>query len=486
MFEDDVTVPAGWYPDPMGLPQLRWWNNHAWTELTTEARPPLVVQTATRLAYADDELPTRRQQREQRERDEEYATLATDEGDARDAAAAHSPLNVTLREIDPPASADAELDDDVDDDDETDGDAGSGPTGSDRTEHAHTEDDHTEDDHTEDEDDAVDPGDRASSSHPTPSAHTRPAAGRQTAPLENVDTIDYDSIDYDSVSYDSGSFDSGNVDSVDGSPLAFTARPSAAGVSESFEALFQPRSAEPVRDDPAAQRERATPDSRSDGDREAYSDAFGRRGSASRLPIYTAPVWIIALVPLLLLVFSLLLLLGFGSSLNMWVTPAIWGISYLAVVILAITDRAALGRAGYEHRASWAWALLTAPVYLLARSMSLSKVGPLGFAPVLVWAALGILQIGSVLVVPGLIISALPNVFATQAEQSIASDASIIGVDLAVKCSPSLPVLVGQTFDCAATSGKDHYDLTVVLQRTNGWIDWHVSDWGYLHGAPTT
>ncbi|MFM9919836.1 DUF2510 domain-containing protein [Lacisediminihabitans sp. H27-G8] len=450
MFEDDVTVPAGWYPDPMGLPQLRWWNNHAWTELTTEARPPLVVQTATRLAYADDELPTRRQQREQRERDEEYATLATDEGDARDAAAAHSPLTVTLREIDPPASAEADLD--------LDDDAGSG-SGT------------AAFDHTEDDDDAADPGDRASPSIPTPSADTRPAAGRPTGPIENVDTIDYDSIDYDS---------------IDAQPLDFTPKPSAPTHSESFEALFQPRSAEPAREESTPQRERATPDSRPEEDREAYTDSFDGRRSASRLPIYTAPVWIIALVPLLLLVFSLLLLLGFGSSLNMWVTPAIWGISYLAVVILAIADRAALGHAGYEHRASWAWALLTAPVYLLARSMSLSKVGPLGFAPVLVWAALGILQIGSVLVVPGLIISALPNVFATQAEQSIASDASIIGVDLAVTCSPALPVLVGQTFDCVATSGKDHYDLTVVLQRTNGWIDWHVSDWGYLHGAPTT
>ena len=108
MFEDDVTVPAGWYPDPMGLPQLRWWNNHAWTELTTEARPPLVMQTPTRLAYADEELPTRRQQREQRERDEQYANLATDEDEARDGATAQAPLTVTLREIDAPIVAAAD------------------------------------------------------------------------------------------------------------------------------------------------------------------------------------------------------------------------------------------------------------------------------------------------------------------------------------------------------------------------------------------
>ena len=38
MPEDDVRVPAGWYPDPLGLPQLRWWDNHAWTEHISDAR----------------------------------------------------------------------------------------------------------------------------------------------------------------------------------------------------------------------------------------------------------------------------------------------------------------------------------------------------------------------------------------------------------------------------------------------------------------
>jgi hypothetical protein len=58
--DDDVRVPAGWYPDPLGLPQLRWWDNHAWTEHTSDARQPMVAQetvttTSTPLlAYADD------------------------------------------------------------------------------------------------------------------------------------------------------------------------------------------------------------------------------------------------------------------------------------------------------------------------------------------------------------------------------------------------------------------------------------------------
>jgi hypothetical protein len=57
--DDDVRVPAGWYPDPLGLPQLRWWDNHAWTEHTSDARQPMVSETVTvtspLLAYADDD-----------------------------------------------------------------------------------------------------------------------------------------------------------------------------------------------------------------------------------------------------------------------------------------------------------------------------------------------------------------------------------------------------------------------------------------------
>jgi hypothetical protein len=57
--DDDVRVPAGWYPDPLGLPQLRWWDNHAWTEHTSDARQPMVSETVTvaspLLADADDD-----------------------------------------------------------------------------------------------------------------------------------------------------------------------------------------------------------------------------------------------------------------------------------------------------------------------------------------------------------------------------------------------------------------------------------------------
>jgi hypothetical protein len=43
MSQDDSSVPAGWYRDPLGLPQLRWWNGMSWTNRVEEPRPELQV-----------------------------------------------------------------------------------------------------------------------------------------------------------------------------------------------------------------------------------------------------------------------------------------------------------------------------------------------------------------------------------------------------------------------------------------------------------
>ena len=119
MDDNDFGVPAGWYPDPLGLPQLRWWDAQAWTEHTSEARAPIVLQPSARLGtedlpertqYRDEELPSRRQQRE-RERRESGAvgwdgTLDTEVvqgAEARQGELSAQPLlEMTLRELEPP------------------------------------------------------------------------------------------------------------------------------------------------------------------------------------------------------------------------------------------------------------------------------------------------------------------------------------------------------------------------------------------------
>lgn len=56
---NNSSVPAGWYPDPLGLPQMRWWDNHAWTEHLSDQRTPLVEQPTVivvkpTLAWSDE------------------------------------------------------------------------------------------------------------------------------------------------------------------------------------------------------------------------------------------------------------------------------------------------------------------------------------------------------------------------------------------------------------------------------------------------
>jgi hypothetical protein len=110
---EDVRVPAGWYPDPLGLPQLRWWDNHAWTEYTSDARQPMVAQeTVTqqpRLTFADDDDTLSR--RERRERESAGSTApatepATRSDGAATATAEAKPTQEALLALEAPARED--------------------------------------------------------------------------------------------------------------------------------------------------------------------------------------------------------------------------------------------------------------------------------------------------------------------------------------------------------------------------------------------
>ena len=380
------------------------------------------------MLYADDEeeeiLPTRRQQREQREREAEYRNLATDEDEARDAIAGHVPLSTGLREIDAPVVV------------ETVGQPVAETPVAAATEAPIAE--------------------APVATTPVPETPVAEAP-RADVPVAEAPVADVPVAAH--VSATASAADRALIDEGD------------TGVSENFDDIFLPRSAQTAVSSPFAQY-----------DRQRTADAPTTRATATTMPrlgIYTAPVWIIALLPLIQLVGGLLILLGVGAVSSMSVTIALLVAPYVAVVLLAIGDRAILKRMGHEHTAHWAWAILSAPVYLIARSMALSRTGGLGLAPLLVWAALGMLQVASVLVVPGMLISILPTVFTAQAEQSVSSEAAIIGAQLTVDCPTPPPVLIGTDFTCSATSTAGHdLKVTVSLQRANGWIDWRVDDWG--------
>jgi hypothetical protein len=352
-------VPAGWYPDPLGLPQMRWWDNHGWTEHTTEARAPIVIQEA-RLAWADDdpsadELPTRREMRE-RER----------EGGADDGVVGTTdPSADALLQLEPPSW------------------------------------------------DALPADEPAPEVLPTPEFIT-PAPATTAAPAQQA-------------------FAAQTAVSPEPAP---TAPPTA--------------TATPYANQPA-------------------------------LSANTAGGWIIALLPLAQLVGTLLVVASAGSSgTNVIVILTILFAPYLLSIPFAVADQRALRRHGYDHPASWAWVFLSGPVYLIARAIRVVMRAGNGFGPILVWGALVLLQVGSIIAVPGLVISALPQVFSDQAAQSIQQASSVFGPITSVKCPTPPATVMGQAFTCTlyrVGSGQT-YKVTASLERQNGWIAWPVKDWG--------
>ncbi len=369
MDENNFGVPAGWYPDPLGLPQLRWWDSQAWTEHTSEARAPIVIQPAaastrlgfaddipTRLGYADDDLPSRREQRERerRERDRGYATayaepfeesealdLRTETDTEREELSAQPLLAMTLKELEPPL--------------------------------------------TETVDEAP-PGPRRASTH------------------------------------------------ANAAPTAST-----------FSALAE---------EPMPERE------------------------LKSMRTYTAAVWFIATMPVIQLALSVVLIVtGLGSNYPLYLV--IWIAPYFVVLGLAAFDRLLLQVWGHKSPASGWWALLPEPGYLIVRAIRTYRETGKGFAPLAVFAASVMTVLAGVLVLPGLLIAAVPGVFAAEAASSVVADArSLTDADITVSC-PAPPLLFGETFTCERTSPNGDTDsVAVELARRNGWIAWDVTDWG--------
>ena len=86
-----TNIPAGWYPDPLGLPQLRWWDNHTWTDQISGARAPLVHQLVD-VDFADPA---------EAERDEESQPVTASAPSSRESTPEPT-LASTLRQLEAP------------------------------------------------------------------------------------------------------------------------------------------------------------------------------------------------------------------------------------------------------------------------------------------------------------------------------------------------------------------------------------------------
>jgi len=212
----------------------------------------------------------------------------------------------------------------------------------------------------------------------------------------------------------------------------------------------------------------------------AESLAPARAVGKSNARVSTGPAWIIAMVPLIQLVVALLYLTAFGMAANLTVFIAILAVPYLLVVALAFVDYRQLKAGGHARPAHWLWAFLSAPVYLIVRARTVIRETGHGIGPVLVWFGLAALHAASALAIPGLLISLMPGFFSAQIEQSVARDAfNSAASEMSVSCPAVPPLLIGETVECQGlASNGSNYDITVALERANGWILWQVTDWG--------
>jgi Protein of unknown function (DUF2510) len=400
--DDDVRVPAGWYPDPLGLPQLRWWDNHAWTEHTSDARQPMVAETVLTttplLAYADDDEYsdtntgafdlsddglTRRERRE-RERMETDA----DGVDAETGAAAAF--------ADPVLSLEAPAKDEV------------------------------------------------IADEPSPAAKFAESHILDDAPT-------------------SGAYDLGvRYDDLLGETLGTASSPRSAfaHVSESAASFVPEHSPEPM-----------------------YAGYAGRvttQLAEADIDTNTGPAWVMTLIPVYALMAGLLLLLsGISVKPTALALGILYGVPHVVGIVLALLDYRKLKSRGMDHPATWLWSFLGAPFYLIARLTKTVRLTGQGFGPLITLLTLGAVSIGAALAAPGLIIQLNPGYFSVEAQQSVRSDATILGAELTVNCPDTPPLLIGQSMKCSATNEKaEFFNVAVSLQRANGWIEWRVDDWG--------
>ncbi len=118
-------------------------------------------------------------------------------------------------------------------------------------------------------------------------------------------------------------------------------------------------------------------------------------------PVYNAFIWIITLLPLLSIV---TLLTGSTSVLqvtaganDMYRDPsylalfAIGPVVYGGAVLLAYLDRKKLLRDGFDRPFHWAWTFFGGGVYVIGRSIIVSRRAGRGRAPIWVWISITLL-----------------------------------------------------------------------------------------------
>lgn len=514
------SAPAGWYPDPLGLPQLRWWDSTQWTHQVAEARQPMVMQETT-FKWADDdeqdvepELTSRRERRERENR----GNVDTP-----------APTAKTLRELEPPSREDVVQDSvsnpnyrteapvsDADRAESRDSSATHQP-GTSSQQQQRYDDSPVFDTMAEEaaQNQAAQGQATQGQSAQGQGAQGQGAQGQSAQSQQYTQQSSYaeqaqqyadrqaqQAQQQQAPQYGQQQGQSQQYAPQQGQPQQYAQQPGQYGQPQQGQPqqyaqqpgqYGQPGQAQPQQgyyNAPVYGQQVNEPQAAQYG----YTQPFQAQPQAApwvlhqgqSLPdrpdfrvIHTASVWMIALIPMLQLVVGLLLLTAFGMGANQPLMLAVWIVPYFITVLFAYLDHRALKADGRQHTAHWALAFAGAPVYLILRAISSLREAGKGFGPELAWIGLSLLLIGSIVAVPGLAIATVPSVFVAEAENSIESDAAAIGATLDVTCPATPPVLFEQGFTCEGVrSDGSVLEIEVSLQRVNGWVAWRVDSWG--------
>jgi hypothetical protein len=117
----------------------------------------------------------------------------------------------------------------------------------------------------------------------------------------------------------------------------------------------------------------------------------------------TTSAWLIALMPLITGVLAIAAVKGaenypryIPSTLEWWMLAGgVVVILYLVTIVLAVADRRKLDWSGYNRPAHWLWAILTAPVYLIVRTIAVKRETDRNSALLWVWVALALVLVGA-------------------------------------------------------------------------------------------
>ena len=129
------------------------------------------------------------------------------------------------------------------------------------------------------------------------------------------------------------------------------------------------------------------------------------RSTATRMA--TVSSWFIALMPLFAGILAVSVVKGqenypryIPKFIEWWMlVGGVIVVLYLVTLLLAVFDRRKLDWAGYNQPAHWAWALLSAPVYLLVRTLAVKRETGRNSILLVVWLVLAAALVGAWFVV---------------------------------------------------------------------------------------